>query len=401
MKAAFGLCALLIAAAGCGGKTLSPVTSADSSVAVVTFQPDHQSIGVPDLPEIWAELSSPLTSTGLANEVTLKQESQFVTIAVSLDSSAKRIVIHPRAPLALDRTYTVHLGPTLVLSDGSSARLEFSWQFKTTGATEPRAPTPADGTLDESPFVSLLWEAGQTDPINLQYTVCAGVDSLAVAHHQNPVSVGSANYFIPDRSWGLGVREYWCVVMRNTRTGDEQSSLVWRFRTLPSGTPSEIVSLPLSDWGDSAPSDESQTCFGATFAVGGTRRAAIRWDLRSLGERKLMGATISLAPEGQAITLTPPDVFGSLDYWPACQILDPGPPHVFPGGPVAVLRATPQSRFDSSDEKLASFTEAMIRYPHQFHGFVLIGAAPIAFRAADTRLTLTLAVPSGPRSGVP
>jgi hypothetical protein len=202
--------------------------------------------------------------------VTLYLDTQVIPSTVSWDSATRRIVIRPIGPLALNRTHTVRLEPELATAGGGRLGEAYFWQFKTVGVRPPDAPFPPDGTVDESPFVTLTWSGGQTTGDEVQYLVYAGEDSSAIAarSYLAAYDTTTAPYTVPSSRWKRGTPYYWAVRAYNTKSGDVSEGPVWRFDTVPAGAPVDSAGFPLSDWTSYDILMDNTLCFDSSFPVG-------------------------------------------------------------------------------------------------------------------------------------
>jgi len=223
-------------ACGCGKKTATgPAPEEHLPPSVVETFPAARATRVSYETAMWARFREPLDSTTVsATTVFLKIDTRRIPVTVSLEDSARTIVIRPFGSLELRRTHTVELSPQVRTAAGARLGQTYFWQFTTIAVRRPVHPEPAAAADFESPVAPLFWSA--TDGAGLvEYRVFIGADSAEVeAETMTPVVVRNA-YHLPEIPWERGATVFWKVHARNLETNDTAVGPVWRFQVVPPG----------------------------------------------------------------------------------------------------------------------------------------------------------------------
>lgn len=394
--AAAAFVALLFAlggGAGCAKHNAAAPVAPETAIPpmLVAVSPAPGATKVSYTAEMWAQFDRELDSLTVTDRnVDLRVDTERIPVAVTWEAATRRVRIAPLVALAINRTHTVTLGAGLADSAGTKLSTPYAWQFGTIGVRRPAKPFPPDQVDDESPFVTLSWDASEVSAGDIEYSIWASRDSAAVAARSIPRLIAVKTPFLMPRTrWPLGLNTFWSVVATNRSTGDTLVGPVWRLGILPASTAIDSVALRLSDWGhyDSG-GPPYQLCFDTRFSSSGGRyRAAIRWDLRPFGPLKLASATLVLQPT-TTLLANGPRIWGSTDYWPACDIQVPGPPHIDPTGPLAQAQlARDVGLYTTSADYLIAHLEAMTRRSG-FYGYVLTSDSQIDFIEPGSYLAL-------------
>jgi len=239
---------LALAAAGCGkDQVAAPEPTAQLGPEVEAVFPPARAAHVPCETEIWVRFHEPLDPTTVdVHSVFLKLDTGRILVHLALLDSGRTIAIQPLEPLAVLRTHTVELTPSLKTASGASFAQTYFWQFKTSGVRRLAEPDPPDRTPFESPVSPLAWRGTDADAGTIRYAVFAGEDSAAVAVSTTPGALTSDALFLPTAPWALGHRIYWRVRVENLDSGDQDSGPVWSFQVAPPGAPIDSVLVRLS-----------------------------------------------------------------------------------------------------------------------------------------------------------
>ena len=384
------IAASLLLLASCGRKAERVVFEGPPPPAVLAVVPAPRSTGVSDRPEIRVRFDRPLDpATVDGRSVTLQLDTQYVPLAVTWRADSTQIVARPLVPLRLFRTYTVRLGSALASADGRPLGAPYAWQFRTTGVAPVERSWPADGAVDESPFAALFWSSPNAELGELDYRIWAGADSAAVAARQGgPRATLTATHHLPLDTWGTDRVVYWALTVRNSASRESWDGPVWRFRTLAADVAQHVVTLRLSDWGN-VEGGEEQVCNLPSFGLGQARLAALRFDLRPIAGKRLLGATFHIQPNGDALRLIAPHFYATIDDWRACDIVTSGHPQLDPRGTLGTLRAS-AGAFETSNDMFVSQLEAMARYPG-FFGFALNAGSTVTYDAGASAIVVQVA----------
>jgi hypothetical protein len=297
---AVGCAALAIALVpGCGNKAKSP-TGVVGRLApkVEAAFPAPRSAGVMYDTAIWVQFAEPLDPATIDERtVFLKLDTIRQPVTLAYDSLTRRIRLQPRVVLQLRRTYTIEITPSVKTESGGALDQTYFWQFGTNSLRRPFPAAPDSGATFESPYVQLRWAATETSAGTIAYDVYAGPDSAAVANRGVPIrSRAAQDHHIPDSRWALGSRFYWAITAVNTTTGERLAGPVWRFTTLPSGTPIDSLVVGGVDWGYYCPACSNHlVCNAVQFAAGPSYTNGLHFRLHeAAGSLKLAGARLRL-----------------------------------------------------------------------------------------------------------
>lgn len=396
MRRAPAPAALVLAAAlaGCGPKPpVAPVEPVPPGVVAV--QPPARSAGYAYDGQIWALFDRPLDPASVdTTTVFLKKDTQRLACVVRYEPTSRRIVVVPRAALALQSTYTVVVTGLVRGGDGTPLGADYFWQFSTTSIRRPDYLDPAPGTV-ASPVAMLRWTSAGAVPGTLSFEVYAGPDSAAVGARTAPrLAVGTSAFYLPTRAWPEGARTYWAVTTTNLATGERLQSPVAGFDVIAAGAPTREVSGPLIEWGGVQSGRTTQYCTQSYVIAGQGYLAAARFDLdpgrmgtRVRSARLVMNATANayLIPTLTASYCSP--------VWFPCGMVFPGPPYPDPNGVVAtatVGQTSSEIVFESV--RLAAWAEGMLRRG-EFSGltFTLTGSSS---------MQVNMSGPAGPRPAI-
>lgn len=296
-----GALALLLAlTAGCGKEGGAPTApSARLGPAVEAVFPAARAERVPIDVVVWARFREPLDPATLdATTVFLKLDTQRLPVTLAYDPATRTLTLRPQAGLKLRRTYTVELSPRVATADGVALDSTYFWQFTTTSLRRLAHPVPADGAVGRSPFASLAWDATESSVGLVRFEVYSGADSAAVAARAGAPRVTYFPYAWTPSPRAFDSVLWWAVRATNTETGETTESPVWRFQTLPAGTPIDSVVVPLATFCTVNPRSPTSTgCNATSLTIGSSFNTAIRWSLAGLpADARVAGARMMLWP---------------------------------------------------------------------------------------------------------
>ncbi len=367
--------ALAAAAGACSRKEpVAPVPPAPLSVVAV--QPPARSAGYAYDGQIWALFDRPLDpKTVDSTSVFLKIDTKRLSCAIGYEPTSRRIVVVPRAALALNTTFTVIVTTRVKAKDGASLPQEYLWQFSTSSIRRLEYVDPAPGVV-ATPVAMLRWSSPGAVPGALLFQVYAGPDSGVVANRLiAPVLTTVRSYYLPRQEWPEGARTYWAVTTTNLTTGEKLLSPTAGFEVLPAGAPTHVVTTGLIEWGAVQNNRTTQYCLQTYIPVGASYNSAVRVDLdpSRLGKRVRSARLTMVAIQGSgSIPLAKAWACGPT--WYACAMAISGPPSPDEPTPLATAHVGSTSTelvFDSVG--LAAWAEGMLR-GGDFSGLVL-GAA--------------------------
>lgn len=365
------LAALALAGGGCAKKGVTP-PAVGVGPRMTAVSPLPRQLQVASDAPIWAQFDQALDPGSVdSTTVFLKQDTQRLPIDIFWEKLTRRVILVPRASLALSKTYTVVLSPHLRSPSGAEVGATTTWQFTTNSLFKIHNDKPAQGAL-EGPHVFLSWSgnAAATNPV--QYDVYASVDSAAVFLRSiAPLVRTSSVLWLPRNAWPSGATVYWAVTAINTVTGERLNGPTGRFDVLPAGTPVDTLVIPFQDYGSVSSSNiRQQYCSAATFPVGPIYNAGIRFALT--GDQQLSVENAWLTLRTTANVGGDLAVFAAQTSWAPCGLTSPGPPFVDTGGLLASAEALGPLGGDATFRApgLAAFVEAATRQPG-FFGFLL------------------------------
>jgi Bacterial Ig-like domain len=383
---------LAVVTGSCAKKDSPTAPPTPMPPTVQAVHPAARSVDVPVETAIWAQFDVALDpATVDAAHVLLTRDTRRIPIAVSWDPATRRVLITPQAPLELLRTHTVTFSDGLRAADGATLGGEFFWQFTTSSVRAPARPFPPTGSTFESPFVRLSWDATESTAGAARYTIYVSPDSAAVATRAvPPLAVLNTAVYLPNQPWSLGTKLCWAVDAENMSTQEASAGPVWRFETLPQGTPVDSMVVPAVQWGSArriSGLPDLVSCFGQSFSVGNNYNGAIDWNLDALGaDVRLADVSLLMSPSSSSTSLTGrvETIYGTTDAWEACGIVPAGPPYpdqTF--GALATGVPTAASRLLFASVRLTAHVEARIR-----------GAALTGYTLDDFSGNFTYASPS-------
>jgi len=393
--------ALLALVVGCGkGRKAStaPSQSSASSKVEIVF-PAARSSGVLYDTDIWIQFTEPLDPATI-NERTVFLKLDTVRLPASLlyDASSRRLRIVPGVVLALRRTYTVEISPGVETAAGVPLGQTYFWQFTTNSLRRPLPSAPDSSALDESPYALLRWQGTEATAGGAAFELYVGTDSAAVAARGIAFFTrDTLNYHLPRNRWALGTPFYWSVTAVNKTTGERLAGPVWRFQTLPPGTPVDSLVVPAADWGVfcqyCGPSSRV-TCNTGSIAAGQSYpnyNNGIHWNFQSAAGRKLAGARLTLtfntANVGDDLTTYQPTIHRAVAPWAPCTYSETTPkPDLIELAFGVQEPGTSRERFES--DRLTSHLEATVRYSG-FYGYSIRTTRNISFASPANASDLT------------
>ena len=381
-------CATLMLLDGCGRRHPSPTAPAPPPPpGIEQVYPPARSMGVPDDTEIWAQFAVALDpATVNEHNVRLRVDTIRIPASVSWEPDTRRIRIRPSGPLMVNRTHTVELRAELTTADKRALGRAYQWQFTTFSVRRPGTPFPPEGTLDESPFVTLSWDGTDSGAGTIAYELFFGRDSAQVAARGLRAVTLDRAYYVPRARWPSDSTTYWSVTTINRSTADSLEGPVWRFHPLPPDAPIQTIVVPISDWGYYDGFTGENHCFESSFTSGGGRyNAAVRWKTGTLGPRKLASATIRLQPASPVPASARPTLWYATGYWSACSMGAPGPPFTEPSGQLTTT--TPLGTGIFSTDYLTAHIEASLRRPG-FYGYVVKTNTRVDYFGSSASMTL-------------
>jgi len=333
--------------------------------------------------------------------VFLKIDTRRLSITVNWDAARRRIMLTPVSSVELMQTYTVVLSPDLRSASGVPFGKTWSWQFTVNSVRRPSAPQPPDGTMGESPFVSLAWSGNVGTDGPAVYEVFAGRDSAAVAARSVPiVYAGPLTRILPPARWPQDGPVYWAVNTVGQATRERLRGPVWRFTTVPASTPVDSLQVPL-DFSAYA-FYESQgwaatVCKGSNIIVGPGYNAGIVWVLGGVSRSvRLSGARMTLsATAGYEGTLASSitSVWYATTRWDCIRTRPAGPPWTDEvNGQLATRQLDEPGRARFESDTLTAHLEACVRLSG-YYGYVLRSNRVVYFASQTDQLlrpTLTL-----------
>jgi hypothetical protein len=307
-------------AAGCGKDAPTRPSEPVLSPRIAAVFPAARSRGVLYDTAIWVRFTEGLDPASV-NERTvfLKLDTVRIPTTITYDSVTRTIHLAPRQTLALRRTHTVEITPGVATATGHPLGETSFWQFTTNSLRRPEPTIPADGARGESPFAALQWAATETSAGTVEYEVCLGADSVAVATRGVPVlRVEPHAYSLPRTRWGFETRTYWAVTAVNRSTSERLAGPAAGFETLQAGLPVDSLDVPPDDWGYYWVPLSRRICTG--LSSGPDYRNGIRWRIRETASgRKLAGARLSInANRVVDIATYHPAIFGVEEPWAPC-----------------------------------------------------------------------------------
>jgi len=334
--------------------------------AVVAVQPPARSAGYAYDGQIWALFDRALDATSVdTTTVFLKKDTQRIRCDVGYERTSRRIVIVPKAPLALFSTYTVILTGLIRDRDGVPLGADFSWQFSTSSIRRLTYLLPS-ASLPATPVAMLSWTSPDAVPGSLRFDVYAATDSGAVASRTAPlVASGTNAYHLPRQAWPAGARVHWAVTTTHLATGEVLHSPVASFSVLSDLAPTRVLTAVMLEYGGvQLGRPTQQYCTSSGITVGNGYNAAVKFDLdparmgtRVRSARLVMHASnnASFIPHLVAWSCTP-------SSWGGCGMVYPGPPFVEPAGNLGTARLGATSNQILLDSvALAAWTEGMLR----------------------------------------
>jgi len=325
-------CVLLLGLAGCGGKTITPAApDAHLPPGVTDVYPAARATGVKDDTEIWADFAEPLDpATVGTHTVFLKIDTRRQNVAVSYDTTLRRIRIVPQVRLDLIQTYAVEFSPALATRDGAALGETYFWEFTTNSLRRLEAPYPAHGATGRSPYSPLLWSGTEREAGTLRYRVYIDTDSAAVAGHTTVERPSISPSMFAHQPWATGTTWYWSVTATNETTGETEAGPVWRFETIPPGAAIDSIAVPVVSYGWYREADATFHCNDPSIEVGQVGyQSGLRWEYESLpADLQLAGARIELYTLRQTSSARSPTLWATLDDWRGCPIGYPGPPYI-------------------------------------------------------------------------
>lgn len=383
MRRATAILALALAAAAAftACRKSAPVAPLPSPAPkVVAVQPPARTSGYAFDGQIWALFDRALDPRSVdTTTVFLKKDTQRLAAAVSYEPTSRRIVVVPRATLALNTTYTVLLTERVRAKDGTPLAADYLWQFSTSSIRRLTYLTPSPSEV-ATPVAMLSWRSPDAVPGTLQFDVYAGTDSLAVLGRTLPaIARTTSAWHLPRAYWPSNTRVYWSVRTLNTTTGEQLESPVAGFTVGSLDAPSRAVTLPMLEWGGIRAGNALQYCTQTTVPMGVGTIAAVRFDLNpaTLGRkvksaRLVMYATSNFSgiPFLSAWTATPAS-------WPVCGMVYPGPPYPETGGQLATARVgSVSNQMILESIALAAWAEGMLR-GGDFSGVLLTSTSSV------------------------
>lgn len=345
--------------------------------------------------EIWARFDRALVARSVdSTTVFLKIDTRRIAADIAYEGITHRILVLPRAPLELLRTYTVELSPRIQAQDGTALGQGYLWQFTTNGLRRVRYDYPAIESL-EGPLSACGWSGNGPPVSGIFYDLYASPDSVAVIDRSIlPLAHTPFLSFAPRRRWPLGARVYWAVDGVNVSTGEVLPGPLAHFVVLPEGTPVDSVLIDVQDYGGiSNGRNAPQLCNSASLNVGPAYNSGVRWRIPAANAAlRVADVSAELWTAGASSTLieaVQPALWSAQNAWSACAFVFPGPPYPNTGGLLAYGHAdqTP-SHVTFHSDTLAAFVEQLARRNVGF-GFLVKGASNFPFVAPS--------VPPGPR----
>jgi hypothetical protein len=353
----------------CGRSAIAPPTAppvVPLPPRVEAVFPPARSAGVLYDTAIWVQFAVAVDTASISDRtVFFKADTQRLPATLSWDPATRRLSIVPNARLGLRKTYTIELTPALRFVDGSTLLQQFVSQFTTNSLRRPSGPLPADGRLEQSPFVAVRW-GGLTEssagPVS--YEIHVGPDSASATDPMLPgVGATPAPPFVPRTRWSQAGTNYWAVHAINTATGERLVGPVWRFTTFPANAAYDSIAITVTDWNwVDANSASTQHCSQDSLVMSPTMVSTIRWNLAPLDTTvRLTGAAILLSPRLATIpAVAGPSVWDATGSFPGCAHGYPGPPTANVKLADATVVAPDRIRFSS--DALAAHLEATRRF---------------------------------------
>jgi len=377
--------ALLLALVGCGPKAKPPLAPTGSpSTEIEAVHPAARSTGVFYDTEIWVRFTEPIDPASV-NERTifLKLDTVRIPVALTYDAPTRTLRLTPLAQLALLRTYTVEITSGVKASGGHPLSPTF-WQFRTNGLRRLNHPTPAEGTLGESPFALLTWGAAEPPSAgSIVYRVYEAADSAVVAaRSSDPISIGQLPYLMTRSPWGLGARVFWAGTAVNQTSDEHLDGPVWSFETLPAGTPVDSLFVSCTEWGYYDLVAKMKHCFGDFLFLGPRYVDGVHWPLPAL---KLAGARVTVETAGSNPISGRPTLWPVKEPWLSCTyaVVTPTPENASVADGVRLPGAGSQYALFESNP-LTACLEAGGRYG-TFYGFSLRGYVNLGYLTPNYR----------------
>jgi hypothetical protein len=371
----------LLASCGKAGKPVVPPRENLTSKVEAVF-PAGRSVGVLYDTEIWVRFSEALDpATVDERTVFLKLDTVRIPTTITYDPLTRTIRLVPRVPLALLRTHTVEITPVVATADGQPLGQTYFWQFKTNGLRRPIPFAPLLGARNESPFTVLRWAFTEASAGVIRYDIYSGTDSAAVAARGLVrVSSEAHAYFLPAVRWPLGTVLYWAVTAINVTTGERLDGPVWRYETLPVGTPIDSVIVPPADWGYYCSVCSNRLiCNSSVFASGPSYNDGIHWRLKeTVGGRRLAGAQLVMnANTGGDLTSYRSEVHQTTGPWSPCAYATAPTPEQ--GIELAfAVQEMGTSRLTYQGDRFTAHLEAVARYDF-LYGYALVSQKNLGY----------------------
>ena len=370
-------------ACGCGKKTATaPAPQEQLPPSVIETFPAARSTRVPFETAIWARFREPLDSTTVSNTtVFLKVDTRRIPMTVSLEDSARRIVIRPLGPLALRRTHTIEFSPRVRTIAGQSLDRTYFWQFTTISVRRPLYPEPASGVTFESPVAPLFWDETEAGAGPIEYRVFHGPDSAQVEAETTTPVIRSSAAHLPTALWERGATVFWKVRARNVETGDEAVGPVWRFQVVPSDATIETMLISPRDLGYW---DDQFKVWRCPALASGVRYAGItRFDLSLVDSNMVLADAVVMMHTNTNVTPNfNPQLFTLVKDQAPCDARFQGFPQI-PSVPIAGGSRDVDGRVRFGSAMLAAQVQARIRRHTEFRDYSLRSQLTISYSTAE------------------
>jgi len=357
-------------ATGCAKNTTGPALEGHLPPSVIGTFPAARATGVPFETAIWARFREPLDSTTVSvTTVFLKVDTRRIPVTITLEDSARKIVVRPFGPLELRRTHTIEFSPRIRTAAGVSLNETYFWQFTTISVRRPSRPEPASGATFESPVAPLFWDATEAGAGPVEYRLFHGADSAQVdAEATIPLLLADAVH-LPASPWERGTTVFWRVRAHNVETGDEAVGPVWRFDVVPSGATLDSILISIRDAGYWDDQFRVWRCSG--LASGVRYGGLVRFDATLLDSSLVVAdANVVLFTNTMVTTLYAAKIFQLANDQAPCDARFQGFPKIL-STPLAGGIRNAEGRVQFGSAILAAQIQARIRRHREFHDYSL------------------------------
>ena len=365
---------------GCGKKnSTGPALEDHLPPSVVSTFPAARSTGVPFDTPIWARFREPLDSaTVSATTVFLKIDTRRIPATITLEDSARTIVIHPIGPLELRRTHTIEISPRVRAAEGATLDRTYFWQFTTISVRRPSNPEPASGASFESPVAPLFWDETEVGAGPVEYRLYHGADSAQVEAEAIAPIILSGAALLPTTTWARGTSVFWKVRARNQETGEEAAGFVWRFDVAPVDA---VLDSFLVFPRDAGYWDEQFRVWRCPGLLSGSRYGGlVRFDLNSIDSTLVLADAQVRIYTATIVTFNHnAQLFMLLNSQAPCDARFPGFPPV-PTSPLAAGTRDALGYVNFSSAPLAAQVQARIRRHREFNDYSLRSALNITYQ---------------------